>query len=218
MLVIGMYKGSCKRKGLARRGNATTIYNRWAAPAAGRRAGLAAPAWPPCSAQHGLASVRLGRRGPLYEQRPEPGTACRRGRSSAYVSGPRLIGRPRAAVPRSPQGRVPRDGGSHVGGRPGGGGQGGGARGGGAGGGRAGERQRERQRRGARGAGCVARRVAVFGARRVMLGGGRWGFAAAGCGPAVLRLSGSRLRHGQCLHPRRCSPSHPETSSLRPLC
>ena len=29
MLVIGMYKGSCKRKGLARRGNATTIYNRW---------------------------------------------------------------------------------------------------------------------------------------------------------------------------------------------
>jgi hypothetical protein len=29
MLVIGMYKGACKRKGLGRRGNATTIYNRW---------------------------------------------------------------------------------------------------------------------------------------------------------------------------------------------
>ncbi|KAI8470366.1 MAG: hypothetical protein J3K34DRAFT_521384 [Monoraphidium minutum] len=32
MLVIGMYKGSCKRKGLARRGNATVIYNRCACP------------------------------------------------------------------------------------------------------------------------------------------------------------------------------------------
>ncbi|KIY91251.1 hypothetical protein MNEG_16713 [Monoraphidium neglectum] len=32
LLVIGMYKGSCKRKGLARRGNATTIYNRCACP------------------------------------------------------------------------------------------------------------------------------------------------------------------------------------------
>jgi len=28
LLVIGMYKGACKRKGLGRRGNATTIYNR----------------------------------------------------------------------------------------------------------------------------------------------------------------------------------------------
>lgn len=28
MLVLGMYKGACKRKGLGRRGNATNIYNR----------------------------------------------------------------------------------------------------------------------------------------------------------------------------------------------
>jgi hypothetical protein len=28
LLIIGMYKGMCKRKGLGRRGNATTIYNR----------------------------------------------------------------------------------------------------------------------------------------------------------------------------------------------
>jgi hypothetical protein len=28
LLIIGMYKGMCKRKGLGRRGNATTVYNR----------------------------------------------------------------------------------------------------------------------------------------------------------------------------------------------
>ncbi|GBF88643.1 hypothetical protein Rsub_01542 [Raphidocelis subcapitata] len=32
LLVIGMYKGACKRKGLGRRGNATVVYNRCACP------------------------------------------------------------------------------------------------------------------------------------------------------------------------------------------